>query len=128
MAAMIDTERRGLLRKLGSGLVVRNVVSWRTIRGYDKPWRGKLRSNWSPEQIAGWLKRAYPADEFHRVSHETIYRSLFVQARGVLKKELLGHLRWRSGAIRRSKRAGLNGDRRGQNQGYRLNQGAAGSG
>ena len=73
----------------------------------------KLRSNWSPEQIAGWLKRAYPADEFDRVSHETIYRSLFVQARGVLKKELLGHLRSKR-TIRRSKRAGLNGDRRGQ--------------
>jgi IS30 family transposase len=53
----------------------------------------KLRSNWSPEQIAGWLKRANPEDESCRVSHETIYRSLFVQARGVLKKELLGHLR-----------------------------------
>ena len=73
----------------------------------------KLRSNWSPEQIAGWLKRAYPADEFDRVSHETIYRSLFVQARGVLKKELLGHLRSKR-TICPSKRAGLNGDRRGQ--------------
>ena len=47
----------------------------------------KLRRNWSPEQIAGWLKRAYPDDESYHVSHETIYRSLFVQARGVLKKE-----------------------------------------
>src|SRR6202162_4790994 len=46
----------------------------------------KLRLNWSPEQIAGWLKRAHPEDESYRVSHETIYRSLFVQARGVLKK------------------------------------------
>jgi IS30 family transposase len=73
----------------------------------------KLRLNWSPEQIAGWLKRAHPQDEANRVSHETIYRSLFVQARGVLKKELLGHLRSRR-TIRRSKQAGLNGDRRGQ--------------
>ena len=73
----------------------------------------KLRLNWSPEQIAGWLKRCHPEDEFCRVSHETIYRSLFVQARGVLKKELLGHLRSKR-TIRRSKRAGLNGDRRGQ--------------
>jgi IS30 family transposase len=73
----------------------------------------KLRLNWSPEQIAGWLKRAHPEDESCRVSHETIYRSLFVQARGVLKKELLGHLRSKR-TIRRSKRAGLNGDRRGQ--------------
>ena len=73
----------------------------------------KLRLNWSPEQIAGWLKRAHPEDESCCVSHETIYRSLFVQARGVLKKELLGHLRSKR-TIRRSKRAGLNGDRRGQ--------------
>jgi IS30 family transposase len=73
----------------------------------------KLRLNWSPEQIAGWLKRAHPEDEFYRVSHETIYRSLFVQARGVLKKELLHHLRSKR-TIRRSKRAGLNGDGRGQ--------------
>jgi IS30 family transposase len=69
--------------------------------------------NWSPEQVAGWLKRAYPEDELYQVSHETIYRSLFVQARGVLKKELLRHLRSKR-TIRRSKRAGLNGDRRGQ--------------
>jgi IS30 family transposase len=53
----------------------------------------KLALDWSPEQISGWLKRAFPADEGLRVSHETIYRSLFVQARGVLKKELIGHLR-----------------------------------
>jgi IS30 family transposase len=73
----------------------------------------KLRSNWSPEQVAGWLKRAHPGDESYHVSHETIYRSLFVQARGVLKKELLGYLRSRR-TIRRSKQAGLNGDGRGQ--------------
>jgi IS30 family transposase len=73
----------------------------------------KLRSNWSPEQVAGWLKRVHPGDESYHVSHETIYRSLFVQARGVLKKELLGYLRSRR-TIRRSKQAGLNGDGRGQ--------------
>ena len=73
----------------------------------------KLRLNWSPEQIAGWLKRAHPEDESYRVSHETIYRSLYVQARGVLKKELLGYLRSKR-TIRRSKRADPNGDRRGQ--------------
>ena len=73
----------------------------------------KLRLNWAPEQIAGWLKRAHPEDECHQVSHETIYRSLFVQARGVLKKELLYHLRSKR-TIRRSKQAGLNGDGRGQ--------------
>src|SRR6476661_8770008 len=74
---------------------------------------GKLRLDWSPEQIAGWLKRTHPEDEYNQVSHETIYRSLFVQARGVLKKELLRHLRSKR-TIRRSKRAGVNGDRRGQ--------------
>jgi IS30 family transposase len=73
----------------------------------------KLNLNWAPEQIAGWLRRAHPKDECYRVSHETIYRSLFVQARGVLKKELLGHLRSKR-TIRRSKQAGLNGDGRGQ--------------
>ena len=53
----------------------------------------KLGLNWSPEQIAGWLKRAHPGAGSYQVSHETIYRSLFVQARAVLKKELLQHLR-----------------------------------
>jgi IS30 family transposase len=66
----------------------------------------KLRLGWSPEQIAGWLKREYPGDEHHQVSHETIYRSLFVQARGVLKKELQQYLRSQR-AIRRSKQASL---------------------
>jgi IS30 family transposase len=73
----------------------------------------KLRLNWAPEQIAGWLKTAHPDDECSRVSHETIYRSLFVQARGVLKKELLFHLRSKR-TIRRSKRAGLISDGRGE--------------
>jgi len=62
----------------------------------------KLRLLWSPEQIAGWLKHTYPRDESHRVSHETIYRSLFIQARGALKKELLQHLR-RTRGMRRSR-------------------------
>ncbi len=62
----------------------------------------KLRGLWSPEQIAGWLKHAYPDDENYQVSHETIYRSLFIQARGALKKELLQHLR-RTRVMRRSR-------------------------
>ena len=62
----------------------------------------KLRMFWSPEQIAGWLKHTYPCDESLHVSHETIYRSLFIQARGALKKELLEHLR-RTRAMRRSR-------------------------
>jgi IS30 family transposase len=63
---------------------------------------GKLQLQWSPQQIAGWLRRAYPENEDYHVSHETIYRSLFIQARGALKKELLEHLR-RTRAMRRSR-------------------------
>jgi len=73
----------------------------------------KLKSNWSPEQIAGWLKRTYPENENNQVSHETIYRSLFIQARGVLKKELQQCLRSQR-AIRRSKHATLKRDGLGQ--------------
>jgi IS30 family transposase len=62
-----------------------------------------LRRQWSPKQIAGWLKRTYPAEPQKQVSHETIY-SLFIQARGVLKKELLEHLRARR-TVRRSRHA-----------------------
>ena len=73
----------------------------------------KLRHNWAPEQIAGWLKRTYPDNEAYHVSHETIYRSLFVQARGVLKKELMKHLRT-GRPIRRSRHATAKADSRGQ--------------
>jgi IS30 family transposase len=73
----------------------------------------KLKRNWAPEQIAGWLKRTYPDDEAYHVSHETIYRSLFVQARGVLKKELMQHLRTKR-PIRRSRHATAKADSRGQ--------------
>ena len=62
----------------------------------------KLHLAWSPEQIAGWLKHTYPDDENDHVSHETIYRSLFIQARGALKTELLQHLR-RTRVMRRSR-------------------------
>ena len=73
----------------------------------------KLQLNWSPEQIAGWLKRTHPGEESNQVSHETIYRSLFVQARGVLKKELQQHLRSER-AIRRSIHSGQHEDGREQ--------------
>jgi IS30 family transposase len=63
----------------------------------------KLRLNWSPEQIAEWLKQQYPGDEAYQVSHETIYRSLFIQARGVLKKELVAHLRSKRTERRRAR-------------------------
>jgi IS30 family transposase len=66
----------------------------------------KLRRKWSPEQIAGWLKRTYRGEPHNQVSHETIYRCLFIQARGVLKKELLEHLRAKR-TIRRSQHASL---------------------
>jgi IS30 family transposase len=68
----------------------------------------KLERNWSPEQIAGWLKHLHPESEALRVSHETIYRSLYVQARGVLKKQLVAHLR-RHRSIRHSRHATLKG-------------------
>ncbi len=66
----------------------------------------QLQQLWSPEQIAGWLKRTYPDDEHSQVSHEVIYRSLFIQARGALKKELLGYLR-RQRTLRRSRHTSL---------------------
>jgi len=68
----------------------------------------KLRIKWSPEQISGWLKKAYPGEETKQVSHETIYKTLFIQARGVLKKELQQLLRSKR-TIRRSKSATLKG-------------------
>ena len=73
----------------------------------------KLIRDWSPEQIAGWLKIRYPDNESMRVSHETIYRSLFIQARGVLKKELMQHLRSRR-LVRRSRHARAGGKSQGQ--------------
>ena len=73
----------------------------------------KLQLQWAPRQIAGWLKRTYPNDETDQVSHETIYKSLFIQARGALKKELLQHLR-KTRAMRRSRHKSLKGDGLGQ--------------
>src|SRR5581483_7545809 len=67
----------------------------RLARHTELRWRvaHKLALQWSPEQISGWLKRQFPADQGMQLSYETIYRSLFVQTRGVLKKELMVHLR-----------------------------------
>jgi IS30 family transposase len=73
----------------------------------------KLRLDWSPEQIAGWLRREYPEDAPMHISHETIYRTLYVQARGALKRELLAHLRRRH-PLRRSQRYSTAGQPRGQ--------------
>jgi IS30 family transposase len=74
---------------------------------------GKLILDWSPEQISGWLKTQYPNDASLRVSHETIYRSLFIQARGVLKQELVKHLRSQR-RIRRSRHASVHGHSQGR--------------
>ena len=73
----------------------------------------KLKLHWAPRQIAGWLKRHYPGDENMQVSHETIYRTLFIQARGALKKELIKHLR-RTRAMRRSRHHTQKGPDHGQ--------------
>jgi IS30 family transposase len=73
----------------------------------------KLILDWSPEQISGWLKSEYPGDESMRVSHETIYRSLFIQARGLLKKELMDHLRSKR-RMRRSRHSRIFKDSRGR--------------
>jgi len=96
-----DRARRPKPCKLASEPVLSRVVA------------SKLRLHWSPEQIAGWLKRTYPEHENRQVSHETIYKSLFIQARGALKKELQQHLRSQR-AIRRSRHASQKGDGRGQ--------------
>jgi IS30 family transposase len=73
----------------------------------------KLQLEWAPLQIAGWLKRTCPNDETYQVSHETIYKSLFIQARGALKKELLQHLR-KTHTMRRSRHKTLKGEGLGQ--------------
>ena len=72
----------------------------------------KLQANWSPQQVSGWLRQVHHNEPAMQISHETIYRSLFIQAKGVLKKELIAHLR--SGrAIRRGKTATQKGQPRG---------------
>ena len=85
-----DRARRPKICKLAENRALARIVA------------EKLQLEWSPRQIAGWLKRTYPSDENDQVSHETIYRTLFIQARGALKKELLQHLR-RTRAMRRSR-------------------------
>ena len=73
----------------------------------------KLQLHWSPEQICRWLELQFVEDDSMRVSHETIYRSLFIQARGVLKKELMGHLRYQH-SLRRPQKARAQPGRQGQ--------------
>ena len=76
-----DRARRPKICKLASNRALARLVA------------GRLKLQWSPEEIAAWLRRTYPQDENRQVSHETIYKTLFIQARGALKKELLAHLR-----------------------------------
>ncbi|MEO0674783.1 MAG: IS30 family transposase, partial [Pseudomonadota bacterium] len=96
-----DASRRPKACKLAGNKWLRRVVT------------EKLKINWSPEQIAGLLKREFVYDRDKWVSHETIYKSLFIQARGVLKKELMANLRSRR-TIRRSRHATSKGDSCGQ--------------
>lgn len=85
-AAEADYEAWELARRPKLCLLAKNRPLQRLVAG-------RLKQDWSPQQIAGWLKDQHPENPEMWVSHETIYRSLFVQARGALKKELLGHLR-----------------------------------
>lgn len=71
----------------------------------------KLADDWSPQQIAGHLAKCYPVGSGMRISHETIYKSLFIQTRGVLKRELQQHLRSKR-PIRRHKNSSTKGQRR----------------
>lgn len=123
--ALSLSEREEISRALASGVTIRSIAaqlgraSQADQAAWDRAHRpktcklvanpalahivaGKLQRLWAPEQIAGWLKHEYPGDEHFQVSHETIYRSLFIQARGALKKELLQYLR-RTRAMRRSR-------------------------
>src|SRR6266404_2817842 len=107
--------------------IVLRTLTWPPGRGHAPPKRcllgkngelqrivaAKLKEDWAPQQIAGWLKDEYPSSPELWVSHETIYRSLFVQARGALKKELIGHLRSKR-RIRRSRHATAHGAGRGE--------------
>ena len=93
-------------RRPKAGKLVENRLLARIVAG-------KLQLQWSPEQIAGWLKRTYTDDTSCRVSHETIYRSLFIQARGALKKELVEHLR-RTRVMRRSRHHTMKTDKHGR--------------
>ena len=96
-----DRGRRPKTSKLAENRALARIVA------------GKLQLQWSPEQVAGWLKRTYPDDTSRQVSHETIYRSLFIQARGALKKELVEHLR-RTRVMRRSRHHTMKTDHHGR--------------
>ena len=77
----------------GSGRCVPSLVVWRCIDSYDGAWRRSSRCNGRRNRSPGWLKQEFPTDQDMQISHEAIYRSIFIQTRGVLKKELTAHLR-----------------------------------
>ena len=96
-----ERAKRSKVCKLANHPMLRRIVS------------RKLKQLWSPRQIAGWLKETYPDDEKNQVSHETIYKTLFIQARGALKKELQKHLRTQR-AMRRGKQHSIKNEGLGQ--------------
>jgi IS30 family transposase len=98
---------------LGDRRRVQSLVFWPPIDFLQMVVAEKLDDHWSPQQISGWLKVEYLNDRAMRVSHETIYKSLFIQARGVLKKELISHLRSKR-VMRRGKTSTMQGQPRGQ--------------
>ena len=112
MVAVLSIEPTKPIPSLGVGFAAKAVPTGHPCE-VAKIVASKLMLDWSPEQVSGWLKIQYPDDESMRVSHETIYRSLFIQARGVLKKELIGHLRSKR-RIRRSQHSRIFRDARGQ--------------
>lgn len=96
-----ERAKRPKVCKLGTNPMLRRIVS------------RKLKQLWSPKQISGWLKEMHPDDEKSQVSHETIYKTLFIQARGALKKELQKHLRTQC-AMRRGKQHSIKNEGLGQ--------------
>jgi IS30 family transposase len=108
-----STERPMPMSMLGDRRRVQSLVFWPPIDFLQMVVAEKLDDHWSPQQISGWLKVEYLNDRAMRVSHETIYKSLFIQARGVLKKELISHLRSKR-VMRRGKTSTMQGQPRGQ--------------
>ena len=105
-ATQADLEAWDLARRPKPCLLSQNLPLQRLVAS-------KRKEDWAPQQIAGWLRAEYPENPERWVSHETIYRSLFVQARGALKKELIGHLRSKR-SIRRSRHSTIRGQGRGE--------------
>jgi IS30 family transposase len=108
-----STERPMPMSMLGDRRRVQSLVFWPPIDFLQMVVAEKLDDHWSPQQISGWLKVEYLNDRAMRVSHETIYKSLFIQARGVLKKELISHLRSKR-VMRRGKTSTMQGQPREQ--------------